>query len=274
MAEVIIENAEKINKNLTLNGTVKRGNFVAHDGTNWVHADASDAATNLYAQYVAMESGVSGDIIAGCKGATLTDADAPYTANSPLYTSGTAGAVTHTRPTTAADVIQNVGRASSTSVARIDIEAPKEFEVFIQPNTYDTTGEPGLGVIDSPLWVGPGLDASGEDVYFVGRFPSGVLSCDLARVVWNSIGETTGTVSGAIVVVADGATNTGDTGAAFSAAAPTSLTDDTICYSDVTAMFDAGALKSGYNWTAAFAGAGSFAGNLQCVGMYMRYTVV
>lgn len=272
-SEPTIQYAEKI-ADLTLNGLVIKGNVLAHNGTGWVQAAAGDAATNLYAQYVAMQGGKSGDVIKGCKGCVLYDADAPYTANTILYVSGTAGAVTHTRPATAADVIQVVGRAISTSEARIDIAPPKEIEVFIRPDTYDTTAEQGLGVIDNPLWVGPALDTTGEDAYFQGRFPSGVLSVELARVVFNSIGETTMTISAALVSCADGATNTGDTGAAHSAAAPTSIADNTLCYSDVTAMFDADALKAGYNFTVAVTAAGTIAGNLQAIGLYMRYFVV
>jgi len=271
--EPTIQYAEKV-ADLTLNGAVKKGDVLAHNGTGWVQADASDAATNLYAQYIAMQGGVSGNIIKGCKGCVLYDHDAIYTANSPLYVSGTAGALTHTRPATAADVIQMVGRAIDTYSARIDIAPPKELEVFIYPATYDSTTEPGLGVIDSPEWVGPAIDSTSEAVYFQGRFPSGVLSVDLARVLWNSIGETTITVNGAIIVVADGATNTGDTGAAFSAAAPTGLADNKVCYSDVTACFDADALKAGYNFSVMMEESGASAGDLQAIGLYMRYTVV
>ncbi len=274
-SEPTIQYAEKI-ADLTLNGLVIKGNVVAHNGTGWVQADASDATTNLYAQYIAMQGGKSGDIIKGCKGCVLYDADAPYTANTILYVSATAGALTHTRPATAADVIQVVGRAIDTYSARIDIAPPKELEVFIPPCTYDTTTEPGLGVVDSPVWVGPALDtnATTEDVYFQGRFPCGVLTVALARVLYNSIGETTSTVSGAIITCADGATNTGDTGTAFAAAAPTSLANNIVCYSDITACFDADALKAGYTFNVAMTLGGANAGDLQVLGLYMRYTVV
>mgnify|MGYP001586998572 CR=1 FL=1 len=273
-SEPTIQYAEKI-ADLTLNGSVKKGDAVAHNGTNWVQADASDAATNLYAQYIAMQSGVSGNIIKGCKGCVLYDADAPYTANSPLYVSGTAGALTHTRPATAADVIQIVGRAISTTEARIDITPPREVEVFLHPDTYDATSEPGLGVIDNPKWTGPALDSTTtEEVYFTGRFPSGVLSVEKARIVFNSIGETTMTISASLICCADGATNTGDTGTAHATAAPTSIANNKLCYSDVEAMFDADALKAGYNFTVLVKADGSADGNLQAVLLLMRYMVV
>ncbi len=273
MAEATIQYAGKI-ADLTLNGIVVKGNTLAHNGTNWVQADASDAATNLYAQYVAMETGASGDVIKGCKQCVLEDADAPFSLNAKHYQSGTVGAITSTRPATNGDVIQVVGQAISTSLLLVDIRPPHELEEFVPISAYDTTGEPGLGIIDSPLWVGPGLDADNEDVYFTGRFPSGVISVDLARVVYNNIAESSIMIAGALITVPDGGTNTGDTGTAFGAATPTSLTTNLISYSDMAAMFDAGALKAGYSFTVAVTASSSANGNLQALYLYMRYTVV
>ena len=274
--DVIVSEAERLVK-VTLNGVVLTGQPIAHNGTNWVKADASDATTNLYAQYIAMETGESGDIITACKGCSLYDSDAPYTANTTLYVSATAGELTHTRPTAAADVIQIVGRSIDTYRARIDIIAPWELEDYIQVSGYNTTAEVSLGVIDSPLWVGPGIDTNvaPEDVYFTDRFPSGVISVLDARVVYNSIAATTSWMSAALITCVDGGTNTGDTGTAHSAALPTSIADSTLCYSDITAMFDAGALKANYNFTVAVtAGTTTFTGDLQVLGLYMRYLVV
>jgi len=273
MATVEIIEAEGI-VNVTLNGDVLKGDLIAHDATNWVQADASDAATNLYAQFVAMATGHSGDEIQACRTCTLFDSDTPYTANTTLFCSATAGEHTQTRPTTAADVIQIVGRTISTTKARIDIKPPRELETFTQPNTYDTTDEAGLGVIDDPKWVGPALDCAGEDAYFTGRFPSNVIAVDEAYIIYNSIGETTGTIEVNIVVCADSATNTGDTGTAHAAAAPTSIANNKLCYSDCSAIFDADALKPNYNFTVTAIAAGAFSGNLQVIGLYMRYIVV
>lgn len=271
---VVIEDAERRAK-LTLNGTVVRGDLLAHNATNWVRADASDADTNLYAQYVALNSGVSGDIIKGCKSCVLYDEDAPFTANATVYCSATAGGNTETRPTTAADVIQIVGRHISTKRTKIDIEHPKEVEDFLMWS-FDTTGEAGIGVIDDPLWTGPGLNTNStpEDVYFTGRFPSGVLSVLEAKVIYNGIGSVVGSISGAIVTCADGATNTGDTGTAHAAAAPTSAAADTLYYSDITDCFDDGALKADYNFTVAMTCSGLTAGDAQVLGLYMRYLCV
>jgi len=272
-SDVIITDAEGITK-VTLAGTVARGAPVAYNGTNWVNAAAGDAATNLYAQYIAMDSGVSGDEIQVCKGCTLYDPDAStWTANGVLYVSGTAGALTHTRPATAGDVIQIVGRAVGTQTARIDIKAPRELEVFIPADVLDTTSHPGLGVIDG-VYAGRQLDTTGEDVYFNSRFPSNVLSVDAARVVYDSVAETAGTVSAALLTIADGASNTGTAGTAHAAALPTGTADNIICYSDVTAMFSAAALKAGYNFTVSVTQVAAAVGALLVLGLYIRYTVV
>lgn len=268
-----ITEAERLT-HVTLNGTVNRGDPIAHNGTGWVQADASDAATNLYAQYIALSGGVSGDIIQACKGCTLYDADAPFTANTVLYLSATAGAITHTRPTEAAAVIQVLGRSVDTYRARLDIKEPFAYEVFYPPSVFDSTNEPGLGVIDSPVWVGQAIDTAGEDIYYQGRIPSNAIALEAGRAIWNSVGESTGTVSGAIIVAADGATNTGDTGTALTAAVPTSCADNKLCYSDVTACFDADAFKAGYNFNIILTQTASAAGDLQAIGLYMRYTVV
>jgi len=273
----VIENIEKKVK-VTLNGTVNRGDAIAWNGTGFVLADASDATTNLYAQYIALDGGVSGDEINACRGCTIYDGDAPFTAAYPVYISATStvgNTLTETRPTTAADVIQIVGQNVDTYRRRIDIKPPHEEEVFMAW-TFDTTGEAGIGVVDSPLWVGPAIDtnATTEDVYFTGRFPSNVLSVDSAKIIYNSIGETLTTIAVAIITCADGATNTGDTGTAHAAALPTSIADDKLCYSDITACFDADALKANYNFTVAATAGGATAGNLQVLGLYMRYLVV
>uniref|UniRef100_A0A6M3KEE1 Uncharacterized protein n=1 Tax=viral metagenome TaxID=1070528 RepID=A0A6M3KEE1_9ZZZZ len=271
--DVVIQDAEGM-VHVTLNGTVAVGEPIAHNGTNWVQADASDATTNLYAQYIAGQGGVSTQEIQAYRACTIYDADAPYTANATQFLSATAGAITETRPTTNGDVIQILGRALDTSHIRIDIKAPYEVEVFYQPSVYDTTNEPGAWAIDSPAWVGPALDTGGEDCYFVGRIPSNAIALSEAKVVFNSIGETTGTIDLFVITAYDGETNTGDTGLAYTATISTGLADNIICYNDATTIFDADAFKADYNFTVAVTGGGTFAGNLQCIGLYMRYLCV
>ena len=269
-SEVVIQYAEKI-ADLTLNGTVKKGNPLAHNGTNWVHADASDAATNLYAQYIAMQSGVSGDVIKGCKGCVLYDADAPFgSANATQYVSATAGAITSTRPTADGDVIQVIGRSISTSLARVDIKAPEEWEVFLPAHTYDTTGETGLGTTDAG-WVGPQVDAAAEKTYAIGRFPSGLIGAlSVAQGVWNSINGSAFDNDVTVVGAYDGASNVEDTGAAITAGDWTQADTDNIIYTqDVSACFDADFLKAGRNFCLLNDPDG-ITGDAQFLGLYLR----
>jgi hypothetical protein len=273
---LIIENIEMLTK-VTLGGTVAVGDTIAFDGTDaYVKADASDATVNLYTQFIALDKGVDGDEINACKKCTIYDPDAPYTADKIYFQSATAGAMTSTRPTTAGDVIQALGRSVDTYRVQLDIKAPYEKEVFINPDVYDTTDEPGLGVIDSPAWVGRAIDtdATAESVYFTGRIPSNAISLDNAKVLWNSIGGSTGTIGYTIICAADGATNTGDTGTTIAAATPTSIADNKICYGTITTAFDADALKAGYNFTVKCTAGGTMASDLQCLGLYMRWICV
>ena len=106
---------------VTLNGTVKTGDFLAHNGTNWVASNATD--DTLKALLVALNSGVSGDVINAAPILVLVDDDAPWTANAPIYASAaTAGASTSTRPTTVTNRVQIVGWAVSTTRAFIDLQ--------------------------------------------------------------------------------------------------------------------------------------------------------
>lgn len=245
-ASTIVEFAERITK-LTLNGTVAQGDLLAHDGTNWVKADA-DAATYLYAQWIAMEAGVSGDEIQACKKCTLFDDDAPYTADAAYYASGTAGGITATRPATAGDLIQVVGRGVSTKRVALEVLDPKEFELFIPPDVYDTTGEPGLGTTDAG-WVGPQMDAAGELVFFKGRLPSGLIgSIAMARVLFNSINASAFDNDVTIVGAYDGAANDQDTGTAITAGDWNEDADNKLLYQNVAACFDTDFYKPGRNF--------------------------
>ena len=246
MAEIIIEDIERRTK-LTLAGTVSRGNLVGYS-SGWKAADA-DAATYIYAEYIALDAGVSGDEIDACKGATFYDGDAPYNADKPQYVSGTAGALTETRPATDGDLIQVVGRSIDTYRARIDIQPPKEFELYITPDTYDETGEPGLGTVDA-AWVGPQINNAEEDVYFKGRIPSGLVGTtpDVARVIYNSINASAFDMDVHIVAAYDGAANNEDTGTSITAGDWNEDADNKLLYQDVSACFDSGMYKPGRNF--------------------------
>ena len=206
--------------------------------SGWKLADA-DTATNIYAQYVALNGGNTGDKIKACKKCMLYDEDAPYTANTAQYLSGTAGATTETRPSTDGDMVQVVGRSIDTYRCVIDIAEPKEFEMFLTP-AFDSTGEAGVGTEDSG-WYGRQIDNAGEVVGFTGRFPSGLVSIDLVRVVYNSINASAYDTDVTVVRAYDGAANDQDTGTAITADDfDIADADNKLLYQSITAAFDSG----------------------------------
>ena len=112
--------AETVGKRkVTLNGTVSAYDLIAHNGTNWVTADATDET--LPAALVALQAGASGDVVEAAPYVVLTDSDAPYTVDTTQYLSETAGAHTETRVTTAAALRQVVGHSVDTSTVVFDV---------------------------------------------------------------------------------------------------------------------------------------------------------
>jgi hypothetical protein len=268
---VVVEDAEKL-ATLTLAATVNPGDLLGYN-SGWVLAD-STVSTIYYAQWIALEHGVSGQRIKVAKRAVLYDQDAPYTAASLLYLSGTAGGVTHTRPTTDGDLRQVVGIAIDTYRAEIEIKPVQQVEVFISPDTLDTTGEPGLGAADAG-WAGPQVDGAGETFYFKGRIPENVVgSIVAAKVLFNSINASAFDCDFSIVGAYDGASNVQDTGTAITAGDWEQADTDNIIYTvDVSALFDAGFFLPGR----AFCVLGDPDGitaDATVVGLYMTYNVV
>ena len=263
---------------VVLNGTVKRGQPIAHNGTNWVAADASDAATNLYAQYVAFESGVSGQTIQACKRGMLYDADAPYTANTTQYVSGTAGAITETRPATDGDVIQVIGRSIDTYRMKFDILEPREIEVFIPtpPNNLQDGGTQVEafttdGTTDE--WGGPDVDAAALAAVFSGWFPSGIIGAPLAAdLIVNTQAGTALDIDVTYVRAYIGGTNTGDAGATKTGlSSSTTTVDNKIMKVSILTGMDADFVKAGAPFGVAV---DPDAGDFLLLGLYMRCLVV
>jgi len=275
-SEVTIQYAERI-ADLTLHGLVIKGNVVAHDGTGWVQADASDAATNLYAQYIAMQSGKSGNVIKGCKSCVLYDADAPYTANATAYVSATPGAITHTRPATNGDVIQVIGRGISTTELKVDIENPREVEevLFSVCNGQGTAGIYEIPIADTVTkeWAGANADAAANAAVFVGRMPSGMVGAPLAAdLSVNTQLATALAINVAYVAAYNEASNVGDAGVPQTGlTSATATADNTIHRVDIKAGMDADFAKAGINFGVSI---NPTAGSFIPLCLTMRYLVV
>ena len=169
-------NTETVGKRkVTLNGAVTAYSLIAHNGTNWVDADASDKT--LPAQLLALQDGASGDVIEAAPYVVLYDADAPYTQNALQYLSETAGAVTQTRPTTIGSLRQRVGHAVSTDTVVFDMGFA-EVEV---PVVSAQTAPSAATVIDGGNFGATGtLDAANEKVYLTAILPENFLAVTAA----------------------------------------------------------------------------------------------
>ncbi|MBW2559389.1 MAG: hypothetical protein JRE40_00895 [Deltaproteobacteria bacterium] len=265
---VIIEDAERV-ATLTLAATVNPGDLLGYN-SGWVKADANAI---YFAEWIAMAHGESGQRIKACKKCVCLDEDAPYTADKVVYLSETAGAFTETRPATDGDLIQVVGRTIDTERTYLDIGDVKELDIFLTPDTYDGTGEPGLGTADSG-WVGPQIDAAAEAVYFKGRLPSNIVgSIQEAKVLLNSINGSAADLDFSIVGAYDGASNVQDTGTAITTTDWEQADTDNIVYSvDVSALFDAGFFTPERNFCLMVDPDGITA-DVQVIGLHLRVLV-
>jgi len=110
MAEAVtIETFGKFS--VTLGGTVARHELVNFSaGSSWVKSDA----TGKVAEAVALQAGVSGDIIEVALIALITDTDAPFTLGN-YFVGVTPGAFQAAVSTTGSDLEQGVGYAITTS---------------------------------------------------------------------------------------------------------------------------------------------------------------
>jgi len=260
---------------VTLAGTVSRGDPIAHNGTNWVQAKATDAATNLYAQYIALNSGISGDGIKACRGCVIYDEDAPYTANATYYASGTAGEITATRPATNGDVIQLIGRSVDTRRLKIDIKPPTEVEeVLLSVYNYQNTAyEAPVADGTTTEWAGTDVDATAIGAVFYGRMPSGMVGAPLvADLIVNTQASTALDIDATYVAAYDGAANTGDAGATQTTlTSATTTADNKIHKVSILTGMDADFAKAGINFGVEI---DPDAGDFICLGLYMRYLVV
>lgn len=192
MADPIIVDSRG-RRRITLNGTVSRFDLLAHNGTNWVQADASDAT--LPAQLIAIQAGVSGDVIEAVSFAVITDADDPHTQDGLVYLSETAGASTQTRPSTAASLRQKVGVAQGVDTVEYDLGF-SEVRVAFQPGAAAS----GEATLDTGNFIAAQhLDAQNEIVTYNGTLPENFLSVEKA-VVQVAAEATAGTPTADVIV--------------------------------------------------------------------------
>jgi len=265
---MVIQDAENITHLTMKDDTfVKRGDLLGYN-SGWVKADA-DAGANIYAQWVALEDGGDGQVIQVCKKCTFHDEDAPYAANTAQYLSGTAGGITETRPATDNDLIQVVGRSLDIAQVRIEIDSPKEFELFFSPDNLDTSSEPGLGVADAG-WPGPQLTST-ETCYFKGNLPCGLIGTILeASMIVDSVNASAVDIDVTVVMGHVGASNVEDTGAAITAGDLEQADADNKIHSlDISDCFDTGFYKPGTVF-AVYVDPDGISGAMNIIGLRIR----
>lgn len=179
MALPVITEARGVFK-VTVATAISVGDLMAYNGSAWVRADADTFAT-LWARGIALNSadGVLQTEVSVARDAMVYDEDAPYTAGSKLYLSGTAGAHTHTRPSTAGQLRQVVGEAFTTTVAHVRFRGLSEVHLPIQLISATSA----VAALDSGNFGGPTLDAQNEVSYLGCTLPENLVSVEKAVLV-------------------------------------------------------------------------------------------
>jgi len=271
MADAYVRHAQNVFSATIGSTAVTAGDMVYFDGTDWELADAS--AHTTFSEAMAVNTYASGDVGVLCTGGVVVDIDAPYTQGTAMYLSETAGAITATIPTTNAALKQAVGFALSTSTVRVDIRIPSYQNQFLPVSAYDTSGEPGLGVVTDG-WPGPGLDGVGEKAYIVGRFPDNFVELEMARIVTHNTSTTAVDYDFTVAAGYDNGDND-ETGTAVTAStSEMTPADNKLVTFDVSAVLDSGLQGPGRNFAILIDPDGVGNGEQQIIGMNLGCLVV
>ena len=272
MADAYVRHAQNVFSATIGSTAVTAGDMVYFDGTDWELADAS--AHTTFSEAMAVNTYAAGDVGVLCTGGVVIDIDAPYTQGTAMYLSETAGAITATIPTTNAALKQAVGFALSTSTVRIDIRIPSYQNQFLPVSAYDTSGEPGLGVVTDG-WPGPGLDGASETAYILGRLPDNFVELEMARIITNNTATSAVDYDFTVAAGYDNASNAQDTGTAITASTSEATPSDNLLVTfDVSAALDAGLQGPGRNFAILIDPDGVGGGEQQILGMNLGCLVV
>lgn len=167
-----------------VNGTVKPGDPVYHDGTGIVRANATNNAK--HATFFALGYGDTTyhTKVAIAKQVIVEDADAPYSAGEDEWLHTTVGPVTSTKPSGSDNLEQRLGYAYSTSILQLVASWPRQVEVA-PIHGITGSGETGT-VLDSGTFAGDQLDANSEASYKNFMIPGGFISWEANRA-WNAV---------------------------------------------------------------------------------------
>lgn len=257
--------------NVEMGVSCKPGDLIYYSGANddWRLADADSNATYAQAIVCAVPNVVAdGIVVSACKECYLVDSDSgPFSEDTQLYLSTTAGGYTETRPTGADDLRQVVGHsvaqaaaefgtvdADKTHMAHLHIKDPYEVHqwvpIYVGIGANEATSSSQL---DSGNFIGYFLDAQNEVVGAAGMVPENMIGT-APKIAYLCLAAeaTAGTPTFDLFVSAGNDAeqwdvNTQDTGIADSAAEGAAA--DELQKTDVTAAFDSN-MEPGRMWGA------------------------
>lgn len=230
---------------------VSVASLLSWDGTNVVLADADAIAT--YAQFIALRAGKGATAdpnhgsnrVSVARRVRLYDDAAGFTANAPIYLSGTAGGYTQTRPTGAGDVRQVVGWAFTTSYAEINIKPPTE--QTLTPNGFHVAATAATLQNDTGPAVGVTLAAANDFVTWMYRIPENAVGIVIGDFLYGADAtlDATDTLTITAGSAVEGEANDATTDTTISAAAVAVTADLVAKFSLATGLDVAGLCKPG-----------------------------
>ena len=169
----------------TLGVAVTAGDLVYFDGTNWLAADADD--NTKFAEAIAVNTLIANDVGNLCTSCIIVDTDAPFTQGDQYFLSATAGAITATRPATAANLKQVVGFGLSTTELRAEIKMVHEVSMDYHLHS-NTQAEQflQLDVAGSGDMMGGYTDADDEDIGATFAMPDNAVGIEIAFLYMGS----------------------------------------------------------------------------------------
>ncbi len=238
MADPYVRQASGIFTGVVGSTDIAVGTPIYFDGTDWEKADATDHTK--YAEAIAVHNYSAGETGVFCRRCILNDIDSSsYTQADQYFLSATAGAITATRPTGAANLVQVLGEGISTNELYIDIPPVTEHHVWLT-NTATTSAEDGGVQLDSGNHGSHATNADDEDIFFTLEIPSNCVGLEIAHL-WNAAEDVGNTPQFALTVGAgsDGEDHTATTADTTVTGTSIGATADDLYKIAITTSFDA-----------------------------------
>lgn len=238
MADAYVRQASGVFTGTVGSTEIGVGKPVYFDGTDWELADATDHTK--FAEGVALSTFSIGEVGVFCRRCILNDIDSSaYTQGDQYFLTTTAGTVSATRPTGAANLVQVIGEGISTHELYIDIPPVTEHHVWLT-NTATTSGELIGTALDTGNYGAYSINADDEDTFFTLEIPSNCVGLEIAHF-WHApeTQDHTSTFAFAVGAGSDGEDHTATTADTTVTGTTCGATADDIYKTAVTTSFDA-----------------------------------